>query len=65
MYTESRLTLRNPMDSSPPGSSAMARIFQARILESGASSYSRNQPAFLASPLLAGGFFTISANWEA
>ena len=65
MYTQSCLTLRNPMDGSPPGSLAMARIFQARILESGASSYSRNQPAFLASPSLAGGFFTISANWEA
>ena len=34
MYTQSCLTLRNPMDGSPPGSLAMARIFQARILES-------------------------------
>ena len=65
MYTQSRLTLYNPVDCSPPGSSALARIFQARILEWGASSYSRNQSVFLASPSLAGGFFTTSANWEA
>ena len=52
------------MDSSPPGSSVHG-ILQARILEWGAISYSRSlsdpgiKPTSLASPALAGRFFTI------
>ena len=62
-------TLCNPMDCSPPGSSVHG-IFQARILESVAISYSSGLPnpgietAFLMSPALACGFFTTSATWE-
>ena len=37
--TQSCLTLRDPMDSSPPGSS-VHRIFQARVLEWGAIAFS-------------------------
>ena len=50
------LTLCNPMDYSLPGSSVRG-IFQARILEWVAISYSRgsSQPT---SPALEGGFFT-------
>ena len=36
--TQSCMTLRDPMDSSPPGSS-VHRISQARVLESGATSF--------------------------
>ena len=36
---QSRLTLCNPIDSSPPGSSAHG-IFQARVLEWGAIAFS-------------------------
>ena len=62
-------TLCNPMDCSPPGSSVHG-IFQARILESVAISYSSGLPnpgietAFLMSAALACGFFTTSATWE-
>ena len=58
------------MDCSPPGSSAHG-IFQAKTLDWGAISSSGNlpgpgiEPTSLASPALAGGFFTISAIWEA
>ena len=59
------LTLCNPMDSSPPGSSVQG-ILQARVLEQFAISYSRgifptqgSKLQSLASPALAGGFFTI------
>ena len=37
--TQSCLTLRDPMDCSPPGSSAHG-IFQARVLERGAIAFS-------------------------
>ena len=54
----------------PPGSS-VHRILQERILEwvaipfSRASSQPRDQTHVSMSPALAGGFFTISATWEA
>ena len=60
---QSYLTLCSSMDCSPPGSSVHG-IFQARILEWGAISYSRDllvpgiEPTSLASPALASGFFT-------
>ena len=47
------------------------RILQARILEwiaiafSRGSSRPRDRPAFLLSPVLAGGIFTTSPTWEA
>jgi len=57
------------MDHSLPGSSAHG-IFQERTLEWGAISYSKGdlsdpeiKLASLASPLLAGGFFTTSTTW--
>ena len=59
-------TLRSPIDCSPPGSSVHGH-FQARILEWVATSYSRDlstlgiKPASLASPALAGRFFTPAA----
>ena len=64
------LTLCEPMHYSLPGSSVHG-ILQARILESVAissrrgSSRPRHQTTFLASPALAGEFFTTSATWEA
>ena len=59
------LTLCNPLDCSQPGSSVHG-IFQARMLERVAISYSRgssrsrnlNEPMSPASPALAGGFCT-------
>ena len=57
------LTLCNPMDCRPPGSS-VHRIFQARILEWVAISFSSDlpdpgiEPMSLVSPTLAGRFFT-------
>ena len=57
------------MDCSPPGYSVHG-IFQARILEKVAISYSRDLPdpgiktAAHASPLLADGFFTTITTWE-
>ena len=57
------LTLCDPMDSNPPGSSVHG-ILQARILEWVAMPSSRGfsnpgiEPASLACPALAGGFFT-------
>ena len=60
-----------PMDCSRPGSSVHG-IFQARILEWVFSFPSPGdlpdpgiEPASLASPTLASGFFTTSATWEA
>ena len=59
------LTLCNPMDHSPPGSS-VHEILQARILEQVAMPSSGDLPypgidtESLMSPALAGGFFTIS-----
>ena len=66
------LTLCDPMDCSPPGSSVCGSL-QARILEWVATPFSRgsSQPRdrncleCLMSPALAGGFFTTSATWEA
>ena len=61
--TQSCLTLCGPMDCSLPGSSVHG-IFQARILEQLAISYSRGssdpgiEPTYLVFPALAGGFFT-------
>ena len=58
------------MDCSQPGSS-VHRIFQARILEWVAISYSTGssqpgiEPVSLASPALAGGLFTTATIWEA
>ena len=59
-----------PLDCSPTGSSVFV-IFQARILDRVAISYSREspqpgiEPISLASPALAGGCFTTGATWEA
>ena len=64
------LTLCNPVDCCPPGSSVHG-ILQARILEWVAISYSResSQPRdgtmYLTSPALAGRFFTTITTWEA
>ena len=58
------------MDYSPPGSSVHG-ILQARILVWVAMPSSRDlpdpgiEPTSLTSPALAGGFFAISASWEA
>ena len=63
---QSCLTLCSPVDCSPPGFPVRG-IFQARILEWVAISYSRGfsdpgiEPKCLMSPALAGGFFTTSA----
>ena len=60
---QSCLSLCNPMDCNPPGSS-VHRIFQARILEQVVMPYSRGasqarvELTSFASPALAGGFFT-------
>ena len=53
------LTLCDPMDYTPPGSSVHG-IFQAKILEWVAMSFSRgfSRPVSLASPALAAGFIT-------
>ena len=63
-------TLCGLMNGSPPGSSVHG-IFQARILDWGAISYSRGLPQsrngthISWDPSLAGRFFTTSAIWEA
>ena len=63
-------TLCDPMDCSPSGSSVHA-ILSGRILEwaaissSRGSSWPRGQLQSLASPVLAGWFFTTSTTWEA
>ena len=67
LVTQSCLTLYDPMDCSPPGSS-VHRILQARILEWVAISFSRGSSDLGTEPTsltLAGGFFTTSAAWEA
>ena len=62
-YVLSLVELCDPIDCSPPGSSAHG-IFQARVLEwvaipsPGDLLNTGNEPASLASPALAGGFFT-------
>ena len=61
LVTQSCLTVYNPMDCSPPGSSVHG-IFQARILEWIAISYSRGSPQLKDRTQLsciAGRFFTI------
>ena len=63
------LTLCNPRDRSPPGSSVHG-ILQARTLELPFSSLGDLpdlgvEPATFKSPALAEGFFTTSAAWEA
>ena len=49
--TQSCLTLRDPMDYSPPGSSACG-IFQARVLEWGAIAFSTQPPYMHLNPSL-------------
>ena len=61
------LTLCNPMDFSPPGSSIHG-ILQARKLEWAAKPSSRafsQLPHLIMSPASASGFFTTSPTWEA
>ena len=60
------LTLWDPMDYNPPGSSIHG-ISQARMLEWAAISFSRwsSWPTFLAAPALVSGFLTTCATWEA
>ena len=66
---QSYLTFYDPVDCSLPGSS-VHRVFQARILDRVAISYSRgssrprNQTLSLKSPSLAGRFFTTSAKMQ-
>ena len=68
--TQSCLTLCDPMDCSPPGSSVQ-RILQARILEwvamapPGNLPNPRIEPASPTSPALAGGVFITGVTWEA
>ena len=60
------LTLRNPMDCSPPGSSVHG-IFQARILESVVISFSRDLPTpgiKPRSPSIAGCLYCLSHQWS-
>ena len=70
VYAQSCPSLCDPMDYNLPGSSVLG-IFQARILEWAAISYSResSHPGIkhtsLASPVLADGFFTTSITREA
>ena len=66
-WSQSCLTLRDPMDCGLPGSSVHG-ILQARILEWVAmpsSSESQGWNLVLLSPMLAGRFFTTSTTWEA
>ena len=64
------LTLCDPMDSSPPGSSVQG-ILQARTgvgchaLHQGIFLTQESKPHLLTSPALAGRFFKASATWEA
>ena len=64
------LTLCNPVDYSPPGSSVYG-ILQVRILEwfftpsSSRAAQPRDQTCLSMSPALTGGFFTNSTTWEA
>ena len=66
---QSCLTLCDPMNCSPPGSSVHG-ILQAKILSELLCPCLGNlpnpgiEPASLVSPLLAGRFFTTSATWE-
>ena len=67
---QSRLTLCDPLDCSPPGLSVQG-ILQARILEwlamyslQGDLPHPGMEPMSLMSPALAGRFFTTSVAWE-
>ena len=68
MLSQSRQTLCDPLDCSPPGSSIHG-IFQARIMEWGAissprrSSWPKDQTCFSCWPCIAGGFFTPLSHW--
>ena len=70
MLSQSCLTLSDPVDCSPPGSS-VPRILQARILErvampiSRGSSQPRDQTWVSYVSCIAGRFFTSWATWEA
>ena len=70
LVTQSCLTLCDPLDCSPPGSSIHG-IFHARILEwvaippPGDLPDPGSEPMSLESSALAGGFFITRANWEA
>ena len=70
LITQLCLTLCNPMDCSPPGSSVHG-TFQARTLEwlpflsPGDPPNPGIELSSLASPALAGEFFTSCATWEA
>ena len=70
LIAQSCLTLCNPKDCRPPGSSTHG-ILQARILEwaamlpPGDHPYPGIELAFLMPPALAGRFLTTSATWEA
>ena len=70
LVAQSCLTLGNPLDCSPPGSSVHG-IFHAIILEQvafpapGDLFHPRIKLMSLVSPALAGRFFTTSATWEA
>ena len=68
---QSCLTLRNPMDCSPPGSSVHG-VLQAKNTGVGCHAHlqgylpnPRIESASLTSPALAGRFFTTSTTWEA
>ena len=67
---QSCLTLSDPMDCGPPGSSVHGTL-QARLLEwcamppPGDLPDPETEPRSLTSPALAGGFLTTSATWEA
>ena len=67
---QSCLTLCDPMDDSPPGSSVHG-ILWARIMSGlpcpppGYLPNPGNEPMSLISPVLAGGFFTTNSTWEA
>ena len=58
------LTLCNPMDYNPPGSSVHG-VLQARILEWVTVPPPGDRTTFLMSPASVGAFFTTSATWEA
>ena len=68
---QSCLTLYDPVECSPPGSSSVHGILQARILEwvvmppPGDLPNPGMEPESLTSPELAGRFFTTGAIWEA
>ena len=72
LVTQLCLTLRDPMDCSPPGS-CVHGILQARILKGGELPLPASgdlpdvgiEPEPLGSPTWLGGFFTTRVSWEA